>query len=232
MATGEQRPGKGCFFYGCFTFLVILVAVAIGTYFGTRKAVRMAVDTYLQKQPVTLPQVQLPRAEQQQLVDDVRARFSSAQRGETPQPLELSTDQLNAALQGLGWLGKAQGQLFFRIETNQLKADLSLNLDQFEVWRNLGGKLFLSDLGGRYLNGTALLTAAVTNGVLDLKITDILVNGKSLPQNFTSTVRTTNLADPANANNDAKQILSNIDKVEIKDDKLVVYFRRREGGAP
>ena len=86
-------------------------------------------------------------------------------------------------------------------------------------------KLLLGDTGGRYLNGTAFLNLSVTNGVLDLKASDVLVNGKSLPGEFTGSLKSMNLADQANQNAEAKNILARIDHVETRDNKIVIYFK-------
>lgn len=221
----QHREGRGCVFYGCLTFIIILVALAVGTYFGTRKAVRMAVDMYLDTKPTELPKVQLSEGQRREALTRFERALDSAEEGKGGGTIDLSSDELNVVMRETGVLGPTKEQIYFRIETNQLKADVSMPLDQFEVWRQLGNKLKLANLGGRYLNGTAFLEVQVTNGVMDMKVTDVHVKGKPLPNSFTGQLKTENVAAGANKNAEAQNILKQVEKVEIKDDKVLLHLK-------
>jgi hypothetical protein len=225
MSDKQHRPGKGCFFYGCLTFIVILVASAIGTYFGTRKAVQLAMENYLQTSPMTLPKSALSDAERREAIARFENAFDASQKGRPTPPLELSIDELNAALASTGVLGPLKDQAYLRMETNQLKADISIPLDQFGIWKGLGQKLFLKN-DGRYLNGTAFLDLKVVEGILDLKVTELLVNGKPLPGTFMATLRTENLAAKANENGEVRNLLQQVQKVEIRDNRIILHLKQ------
>lgn len=222
----QQRPGKGCFFYGCLTFIILVIAVAVGTYFGTRKALKMAVDTYLDTKPATLPSVRMSATERKALVAEVTRTVEASAAGRSTEPVELPPEELNVLLREIGTLGPAAEQVYFRVETNQLKADVSIALDQFEAWRQLGKKLMISNLSGRYLNGTAFLNAQVTNGVLNLKVTDLHAKGQPLPGTFMSTLQTENLASGAGKNAQAQKILGAVDRLETREDKVYLHLKQ------
>ena len=82
------------------------------------------------------------------------------------------------------------------------------------------------DLEDRYFNGVALLHPAVTNGTLSLTIKDLMVNGKSLPADFTGRLKDFNLADQAGTNSQAQAMLSRIESVEVRDGQLIVQPAR------
>ena len=57
MAAAEKE-GRGCFFYGCITSIVVTIIVVIAAVLGVRYAINTAVDVvieYTDATPVSLP---------------------------------------------------------------------------------------------------------------------------------------------------------------------------------
>jgi hypothetical protein len=222
MADGQSR---GCFFYGCLTFILVVLAVLIGVYFGTRKAINLAVTTYTDTKPADLPKIQLSAQERKDLRDRFEKLSDSASHGRPVEEMVLSADEFNALLLASPGLGKLQDQIYFQVETNNLKAQVSLPLDQFQIWRSLGKKMSIPDLRGRYLNGTATLDTSVDNGELQIKVRDMTAKGKPLPSSFMANLQTQNLAEDANKNADARFLFQKIQKLEIRDGKVRIKFK-------
>ena len=64
-------------------------------------------------------------------------------------------------------------------------------------------------LGGRYLNASVIFNVVLTNGVLDIRLRDVMVKDKPLPSMVLSELRKNNLAlefqkDPKTASDIAK----------------------------
>ena len=220
MADHPPKQGRGCLFYGCLTTVLVFAGVILGIYFGTRSAVKYAVRTFTTNAPAGIPQLGLPPGEQERVARELEQRAVSAAR--QGQPLTLGERDLNVLLGQDSQLQPFQTQLYLRPEGTQLQAHVSLPLDQFPLWKQFLSRLHARDLEGRYFNGVALLQPAVTNGDLSLTVHDLLVNGQSLPGEFTSRLKDFNLARQAATNSQVRAILSRVQSVEIRDGQLVI----------
>ena len=216
----SEPKGRGCFFYGCLTFLLVSLAVAVGVFFGTRKAIQMVVANFTDTTPAPLPQNHVPPERLRELRQRFEQLNTAAQRGVADQEFVLEGDELNAFLFDTSELKNFHDQLYFQIETNTVKAQVSLPLDQFHLWRGLSKKLVMKNLGGRYLNGVATLDVSVQNGELSVKVRDLVAKGKPLPSSFMANLRPENLAKEANKNADLQSILQKIESLEIKDGRV------------
>jgi hypothetical protein len=219
------NKNRGCFFYGCLTVILVVIAVAVGVYFGTRKAINLAVANFTDTKPAELPRIQISPAQQKEIRDRFDKLSDAAARGRPAEDLVLTADEFNALLLNSPGLKGFKDELYFQVETNNLKAQVSLPLDQFQIWRSLSKKLAMPDLRGRYLNGTATLDASVNNGQFQLKVRDMTAKGKPLPSSFMANLQTQNLAEDANKNPDTRSLFQRVQKVEIRDGKVRMKFK-------
>jgi hypothetical protein len=223
MALPRQR---GCFFYGCIiaSVLALLVAilVAIGVYFGLR-LLNQAVEEYTGTAPRELPKVEMPPEKRQILMDRVEAFNKAVDGGVPTEPLELTSDDLNALIEENPDL---KGKIYVKIEGKEIKGQVSLPLDAFANVPLLG--MFK----GRYLNGEAAFKASLDDGFLLVRLDSIEVNGKSPPENVMTDLRRQNLAenylkDPKNAAR-----LRKLESLEVKDGKIILKVRAKAAGSP
>ena len=221
----ETKKGRGCLFYGTITFILVVIGVMAGIYFGARKAILTAVSTYTAPSPAPIPQLILPPQEQNRIANELAREARRAIDGQGTNEVILSDEELNILLKESPDLAPYSKQIYLQPEGDKLKAQVSIPLAQFEHWKELGRKL-RSDLGNRYLNGTAFLDVSVTNGTLRLSLQDLVVNGQSLPADFTSRIEGQNWADAANKNPDMQAALQRIEDIYVQDGKVHVKFKR------
>jgi hypothetical protein len=216
MTEAAAKPRRGCFFYGCATGLVLLV-LALGAIMIGLRYVKKMVNQYTDSAPMELPTVQMSRSE----VDQLKQRFEAFQQAVREQrsvpPLELTSDDLNALIAGVSDQQALKGKFYLSVESNQLKGQVSLPL------QDLGVSLFK----GRYLNGTASFNVSFRNGALSVTPQAVIVKGKPLPESFMQELRKENLAARQTTNAGTAAVLRGLEDIQLKDTKVVVVPKEK-----
>ncbi|MBI4559083.1 MAG: hypothetical protein HY706_15980 [Candidatus Hydrogenedentes bacterium] len=205
--------------FGCggALLLCILVVFAIGiiVYYGARHLV----ETYTDTNPKTMPVVQLSPEE----LEGVRTRieqFRTALDNHQPaRPLELTEREINAYLQNKSSGQPGAPELYVTIVGDQIRGDISVPLEE------LGIK-------GRYLNGSAGLTASIVDGYLDVRLQSIEVRGKTVPEEAMAGLQQENLAREAMTDPEIAPYLKQIERLEIREGKLIVEPKNRAEPLP
>jgi hypothetical protein len=138
----------------------------------------------------------------------------------------LTEQQLNVLLGQSAQVKPFREHLYLQPEGDVLKAQMSLPLDQFEEWKAFTQKIGARELTNRYLNGTAFLELSVTNGGLQMSITNLVVNNETLPAQFTSRLRSQNFAENANNSPELQAALQKVEDIEVKDGRVVIEFKK------
>lgn len=219
-----QKPkGRGCFFYGCLTMVILFLVVTIGGYFAVRAAVNSFVSKYTDTKPMELPKVELSQTEMEEL-DKRLATFKEGVEADQPVPaLVLSADEINALIQRDADM---KNKVSLGFEEDQVKGKISLPLGE------LNAPIIGRWLKGRYLNGTAGLKPTLQNGVLIVTLQSVEVNGQTIPADILAGLKNRNLAegfynDPKTAN-----VMSRLASLEIKDGKVTIKPKAKEGTSP
>jgi hypothetical protein len=215
------KPRRGCFFYGCLT-CVVLLGLVMGALLLGLHYVKKVVNRFTDTQPMALPTVQMPQDE----VDKLRKRFEAFQaavREQRPSsPLTLTSDDINALVASGTGREALKGKVYVSLEGDQLKGQVSVPL------REVGLGMFK----GRYLNGTATFGMSLHNGLLVVSPRTILVKGNPLPETFMQKLRQENLAAGIVKSPEAVAVLQGLEDIQVKDGKLVVVPKTREGERP
>jgi hypothetical protein len=166
------------------------------------------IDRYTSPTAATLPRLETPRAEREALRRQIKAFVTALDRGDVPEPLVLSGDDLNALLVP----AEGEGQVHFAVERDRLKGQVSLPL----------GELGLPGLDGRYLNAAATFRVSLRQGVLIIAIASAEVNGRPLPEQLLSELRDKNLAESFARQPEVAAGLDKLKGIRIKDGKVIV----------
>lgn len=225
----EDKPkpqGRGCFFYGTITFVLVLIGVMLGIYFGARKAALAAVAKYTATAPAAIPRLNLSPADEERIARELARTAQLAAVGQGPAEIALNEQEVNVLLGQAPDVRAYREQIYLQPEGDKLKAQMSVPLDQFDLWKSFRSKIGAGDLTNRYLNGTALLSLAVTNGTLHMAITNLVVNGETLPDEFTKRLRDQNFAEPANKNPAMQSALQRVQNIRVTDGRVVVELKK------
>jgi len=164
------QRGLGCFAKGCLILLIFFILLALAFVAGTYYAAKYLRTEYFSSSHERLP---ISRA----TVEDeeaVRARWDAfekaAHAGEAAR-IELSADDLNALIAAEP---KLHGDAYVTIEDNNAHVQVSMLIGKAR-W-----------LTGRYINAQCSVQAAPSGQPEAARITSIIVNGKSVGEEFLS----------------------------------------------
>jgi hypothetical protein len=207
-AMAEAKKGRGCFFYGCITLIILVILLIAGIYFGARAGIKFLRDNYTATAPVAVPPTTLSGAEGARVAQRVDDFKKALQGGTAAEPLELSGDELDYVVRNSPG-NDLKDHARLTITNNSVRAQLSMPLDVY-------GPTFF----GRYFNGEADLDVRMKNGALAFELKGATMNGKPVPPQALSKM-SQNMEWRPDAGDTNAAALSNLDRVEIKDDKIV-----------
>lgn len=224
----EEQPsrGKGCLFYGLITAALVFTGVVAGIYFGTRKAVRYAIENYTTNAPTAIPTLQISPLQQRNMANDLLKQFEARANSQAPEDLVMDEQQLNTLIAQPSEMRAYKGHVYLQPQGEELKAFVSLPLDQFKQWQEFAQKMGGTNYAGRYLNGLAYVNLVVTNGSLTVAPRKVIVSAQSLPDQFLKQFPWAALTQPINENANFRSALQRVEAVTVQDSKVHVKFRR------
>jgi hypothetical protein len=207
----------GCLLGGCLgTILLGFLAIGLIGYAGYSYFQRQ-VAKYTSDAPIELPSVNISQEE----VDAIKSRLEDFQKqfesGEAPQELIITEDEINALIAGDSDL---KGRVYIQIEDGNLRADVSIPLDQFP-----GGK-------GRYFNGSVTLHVQMENGVIVANVVDAEANGSPIPEDVMVEFRKQNLAKELYKDVKTAEALQRCESLVVESDRIVLKVRQKTADKP
>ena len=214
-AARPEKTGRGCFFWGCITSLIVggmglLLMIAVVVMFGyyANKMIQEYTDTV----PDTIPVVNLPEDAQKELFARWDA-FRKALDDGSDAEITLNADEVNALIDRESEL---KGKVYATLVGDQVGAKISIPL----------GASGIPGLGGRYLNGNASFTVKMSEeGDLDVRLKDLEVRGKKMTPEVKAQLAGNNLAQEYVKNPNNRELIDKIRKIQIKDSKVFIQAR-------
>ena len=207
-----KSSGKGCLFWG---FIIagscaIIVAVTIGFMaYSAKKLIDSVTDT----KPETIPTVSTNASENRHAKEQY-SRLENVINEGSAESFSFDERQLNTLVAVIPQAEFLRGKATFNIKGDRLIARASVPLDRIPMMQ------------GRYLNGEFELDIKCENGILEVYAQEVRVKGEPIPESVMSKLRNVNLAQEVYKNPDAIKALKRIESLEVKDDKLVVNFKK------
>jgi hypothetical protein len=210
----EPRKSRGCFFYGCITVLIIGVIglllcvaafVTLG-YFANRM-----INEYTDTAPAPIPQVNLPDDQRKEVIDRWQAFRKAVDEGREAE-IVLTADEINALIEREP---EFKGKVYVTIKDDQITAQIS--------W-----PLTIPFKGQRYLNGSGTITAEMKDDKLDVRLKDLEVRGKHIPDDAKKQLAGQNLAEEYVKDPDNRAMIRKFRSIQIKDGKVYIKARSRD----
>lgn len=217
----NSKPRKGCLFYGCLTLGILSLAVLIGGGIGmyvVYRQVTAVVEEFASTEPMELPKVRYTEIDQEQFDKRLKIFAGGLAEGKPTVPLVLKGQDLNMLLASSDDLQALAEGLRVSVEGDEIKGMISLQLGDI-------GSPFFRD---RYLNGEASFKVSLQDGQLAVSPSEIVVNGKAIPQSQLDKLREFNLVDAINQDPDVMETLNRLDVIEVKDGTVKVIPREQE----
>src|SRR5262245_10020696 len=124
MTTTDQpvKRRRGCLFYGCLTSCILVLVVLTGLILGYLKIL----NSFTDKNPTTLPTVDMSEADKQQVRQRVDAFRNDVRSAHQTQPLALTGNEINALIETDPNLKALKGKVYVAIEGDQVKGQVSV----------------------------------------------------------------------------------------------------------
>ena len=211
MNDATPKPRRGCFFYGCITGVVLLVMLLGALLLGLHY-VKKVVNRYTDTKPMELPTVQMSQAEMAQVKQRFEAFQQAVREQHATKPLTLTADDINALIASGPDQQAWKGKVYVSLESDQLKGEVSVPLQEVGVGM----------LKGRYLNGSVSFNLSFRDGVLSITPQTIQVKGEPLPEVYLREIRKQNLAVALTNDPGAAAVLKGLEEIQVKEGKLVI----------
>jgi len=219
------RRGHGCLFYGGITAIVLLLVAGIGGYLAVTgmldHAAAMVLE-YPETSPMPIGRSAMPMDEYRELEQRVRAFGADRAAGRTPAPLELDSDDLNALIAYHPSWQALRDWVHLELEGDRVRADVALPTDL--ILADLPG---MAKVAGRYLNGTATIHIALTDGVLWARLIDLDIRGKQPSEQFLTSLRARNLLAEQQNGSEIADARGAIESLTVADGVLRIVGKPR-----
>ncbi len=208
-----KKKGGACVLgcLGCCVFLAVLIATpTVGGYLFTKHLVESYTDT----RPLVFPEPPLTPEETASFLARV-LEFKAAMDEGRRQELSLSGDELNAALRAHPDTASLAQHVYFRIEGDRVRGEISFPMEMFK----------LPFMQGRYLNGSGEFHISLKEGMLNVYLLSLTVRDTSLPDPAVARLAEENLAKDIIQDPEIQALLRKIESLEVRDGRLVLVSR-------
>jgi hypothetical protein len=219
------RRGRGCLFYGSITAIVLLLVAGIGGYFAVTKLLDYAADMvleYTETTPMPIERSAMPMDEYRELEQRVQSFGADRAAGRTPAPLELDSDDLNALIAYHPSWQALRDWVHLALEGDRVRAEVALPTDLF-----LADMPGMAKVAGRYLNGTATIHIALSDGVLWARLIDLDIRGKQPSEQFLTSLRARNLLAEQQNESEIAEVRGAIESLTVADGVLRIVAKPR-----
>jgi hypothetical protein len=218
-----SRKPRGCVFYGCVISIVlaVLMALLIGflVYWFYRLATKF-IDEYGDDVPTPIAVAIMPADQVEDLKSRVARFQESLEKGTATEPLVLTADEINALIDSIPIY---KGVIAVDLDGDKIRGKVSFPCERIGI-------------RGKYLNGTGTFKVTVDDGRLEIRVTSAEVKGKPISEDDLAKLREQNLAKDANTDPDTARLIRQIERIEVKDGKLIIVPKLRpepkEGDEP
>jgi hypothetical protein len=221
VAPPMEKRKKGCLFYGCLTIAILSLAVLIGggvgMYFLYQKA-EAFVDQWGSPEPMELPEVRYTDTEMEQFEERLRIFSEGLAEGKPTVPLTLKGEDLNMLLASSDGLERVSKGIRARVEGDQVKGQVSLKLGDL-------GAPFFKD---RYMNGEVAFKVSLAEGQLIVHVTEVVVNGEALPEEYLAPLKKENLAQGVTQNPELTETLKKLESIDVDNNVIRVVPKPSE----
>jgi hypothetical protein len=218
----DMKTKSGC--RGCLIWLVCIIAgflviAGVAMYLGYLQLTTLR-DRFTQSQPLKLPTVTYASAEIQSINKRVDEFLLDAREGKIAAHLSLTEREINILLSSSGY----SNMVYVTVTNGSLRGQISIPIQSLTGLFNRAGITFLK---GRYLIGEGTFTVAAPDGVLSVKLSDLAVNGRPLPEHYMTRIRPVNLASGVATNASTRLSLQRIRQIEAQDGMLILSVAPR-----
>ncbi|MDA7916045.1 hypothetical protein N9B94_02295 [Verrucomicrobia bacterium] len=216
---GNRAGIASCFIYGCLSMVILVVIGLVVGYFVARSAAVKGIEAFTEEGPMEMVVVELSDEEYQDIQGRLTNFVAAVESSTNSVELSLTSDEVNGLISRHEAFEEVNDKFSVFIEDDQLMGIISIPLE---------GKVNWDKVDGRYLNGTAALSIAIENGVLDLRIESIKVGETSLPEFIQKELMKENLAKDWDLGPEMEEGLKRIESFTFEDGKVLLKLKGKD----
>ena len=208
--TNEPKKG-GCLKLagiGCISLLLLAILAGVTTYYTGKQMLESYFDEYTSATPLELPRIKASAATIDSLLQRLDA-YTTEKGVEKRRPLRLTEEDINIIIQNHASFTEIKNLVYINITNGELCGKISIPLSKLGAFAE-----------GRFLNGDATFTFSFEQHKLQLSITDMKVNSKSLPATFIEHFSKENLAKEFNSKKENQTFLKHIKRIQIEQNSI------------
>lgn len=192
----------------------VALVVGVALYLGYLQLSTLK-DRFTQSQPMKLPGVTYTASEVQSIDKRVDQFLLDAREGAAAARLSLSEKEVNTLVSSSGF----SNLVYVTITNSMLRAQVSIPIESMTGLFNRAGIGFLK---GRYLNGEGIISVAAPEGNLSVKVSELAVNGRPLPEHYMARIRHMNMAEGIATNASSRASLRRISRIAAQNGALIL----------
>ncbi len=197
----------GCSGAGCLGVILLIIG---GVWYGV-----WWVKSFVQDEPTV--ELYQPAQEEVQAVKEkietYQQRVNAGEAGDD-EMLVLDSHEINTLIAENNTEKSARVNV--QLEGDQVKAAVSLPWETGEE--------------PSYINGEAVLTVNIKDGLLDVRITEMSVRGRDLPESLKEGFSQENMAKDVNSDPQMRKNFQRVESLEVKDSKMYIKLKPQEEG--
>ena len=205
----SETNKKGCFFWGCLTFVIICLIVALVVFLGYRM-VRDKAYEYTSEKPVPLEQVEYTPNEAEEVDNRITAFLEKIKKGESSVKETFTDRDINIFIDSGKAASELKDRIIVKFVDNKIKGSVNIPLKDVPI------------VDGRYLAGDAEFDVTCENGLLIITLKSMLVNGQKLPEEFMQNLQKENLAADLYKDPEKAKALRRLKTVKMENNKLLI----------
>lgn len=213
---------SGRVLFAAFIVGVVVTVALLARVFLMPVFVRQVSERYTTAAPARVPQIDL-EADAIEAVENRVDAFTETLKDENfegNRTLVLSAADLNALLRN----DDPDTAAFIRIRNNRITVEVAFEIEP-EMVRGAW-----SDLAGRYVHGVAALELELVNDRLRVDVTDLTIQGRSVPAWLWRRPLREEL-DDLTGDPELNEVLKRVTRLEIVDDEVVLTSAETLGGS-
>ena len=203
----KKRFPWGCLLGGCATVFLLMIGLTVGGGVAGYYFYKGQIVKYTSESPKELPTIEYSPEEIKEVMNRVEAFKLAVEKGETPPPMVLTADDINAMI---SQNDQMRGRVFMGIDDGKVTADVSFPMDAFP-----GAK-------GRFFNGSIAADVSLEDGILIVTLADAEVNGQQVPQQFRDAMSQQNLAKDLYNDPEVARTLGKFESLVIDGEKIIL----------
>ncbi|MFC1823534.1 hypothetical protein ACFL9T_12560 [Thermodesulfobacteriota bacterium] len=207
----EEKKGRGCFFYGCLTTIVLCIIVGGLGMYGLWRLKEAAVG-YTDSEPMLMERGAISPERVERVKEKIFGFYESIQKGNKRGSLRLSEDEVNTLINSHPRFKELGGGVRISFKDEEIKGEVSIPLE--------GVPLGLGE--GKYLNGSAVFKVWAEEGLMVVTIDALKVKDGAVPEMIMAEIRKQNLAKELYKDAEKARMLKRLRRVEVKNGKLVI----------